>query len=274
MMHMTDDIPMMKGKAFYHVSWYSCMPEFEPVLLRLRSGGMPEDGQTRKLINFSSGKWVYRCQSDGYDFAYKTQEGKSFWRYLIRPSLPLRETCNYRILRKLNIPVPQVLAVGDTRCCFVLKESFLITEFLDDTKDGRVFMPGGMFREGAEELCRSFCEGHLQLLARLHDAGYFHKAFHPRNLLFRNGNNSNPELFWIDVARLRKAVNIRRAVIVDLHTFFRDMLLPYSEVLRLIQFYLDAVGIKHFDSAGEIMEELIHFKRRAFSGKSYLVFRD
>ena len=80
--------------------------------------------------------------------------------------------------------------------------------------------------------------------------------------------------FWIDVARLRQAGDIRRAVIVDLHTFFRDMLLPYSEVQRLVQFYLDAVGTLHFESTDEVMNELVNFKRRASSKKVYKISCD
>ena len=268
------DLPRMKGEAVYHASWYSCTPDFEPVLLRLRSGEIPEDGKARALINYSSGKWVYRCRTDGYDFAYKTQEGKKFWRYLVRPSLPLREFRHYLTLQELDIPVPQVLAVGDTRSCFVLKESFLITAFLDDTRDGRIFMPGGALREGAEELRRKFCEGHLKLLAKFHDAKYFHKAFHPRNLLFRGGEDSPLELFWIDVARMRKAGDLRRAVIVDLHTFFRDMRLPRAEVEYLVRFYLESVGSPCFSSAEEIMDELVNFKRSFLTRKVYQIFGD
>lgn len=273
-MAILQDIPQFIGKAVYNKSWYLCKPNFEAILQKLRSGSIPEDDKQKKLINYSSGKWVYHCQVDGYNFAYKTQEGKTFWRYLFHPSLPRREFNNYQILQELKIPVPQVLAVGDTRNCFVMSESFLITEYLEDTQDGRVFMPGGKLRDGNKELCKNFCEGHIKHLATLHDAGYFHKAFHPRNLLFRTIDNNKMEFFWIDVARLRKAKDIKRSIIVDLHTFFRDMQLPFEEVKRLVGIYLVAVKVPVFQSVDEITYELVNFKRRAFSKRVYKICCD
>jgi hypothetical protein len=77
-MEMSQDIPQFIGKAVYNKSWYLCKPDFESILQKLRSGGIPEDGEQKKLINYSSGKGVYHCQVDGCNFAYKTQKGKTF----------------------------------------------------------------------------------------------------------------------------------------------------------------------------------------------------
>lgn len=265
--------PDCESRKRFFCSWHASVAGFEDVLARLRSGVVPED-DTHRLINVSSGKYVYRCQDGGYDFAYKSQDGKAFWRYLFRASLPLRECRNYLILKKLNIPVPQVLATGDTRTCFILRESFLITSFLDGTADGRIFMPRGKFREGYDALRHAYCEKNLILMARLHDAGYFHKASHPRNFLFRGDTPENMEIFWIDVARLRKAKNLRRAIVVDLHTFFRDMKLQQQEVMELLELYVNTAQNHVFSSADGIMKELINFKRRAFSRHKYKLFAD
>lgn len=251
-------------------SWRTAAPGFEDALERLRSAPVRSDADHR-LINSNNAKCVWRCRDGAFDFASKTQDGKTPWRYLFRHSLPVRECLHYRILAELDIPVPEILAVGDTRRCFILKESFLATRYLDNTCDGRVFMPGGDRRTGHDALRAAFCEGHLRYLARLHDAGYFHKAFHPRNLLFREtGDETAPQLFWIDVARLRKSADARRTVIVDLHTFFRDMLLPEAEVKRLIGIYIAARRTPCAD-AEQIFSGLVTFKRRAFSKKTYRI---
>lgn len=265
-------LPDFRQAVRFRKSWASFVPGFESVLKKLRSREVPPEDERHHLINVSSGKYVYHCQVDGWDFAYKSQQGKTFWRYIFRPSLPLRECYHYVILHKLNIPVPRVLAVGDTRRNFVLKESFIITEFLNNTHDGRIFMPGGKFNTGYEALRRAFCEKNLELLAQLHNGGYFHKASHPRNFLFRGDLPENMEIFWIDVARMRKIRNPRRTVIVDLHTFFRDMRLSKEEVLELTEFYLSRLEKKLFDSADELLQELIHFKRRCFSKCKYKLF--
>lgn len=262
-----------KRKKRYISSWAAAVPAFLPFLETLRSKASIED-ENHVLINVSSGKYVYHCQDGGFDYAYKTQQGKTFWRYMLRASLPLRECYHYEVLESLDIPVPQVLAVGDTRRFFVLKESFLITSFLADTHDGRIFMEGGKFRSGYEAIRSVYCRKNLVFMAKLHDAGYFHKAAHPRNFLFRGETPEALEVFWIDVARMRKAKDIRKAVIMDLHTFFRDMRLPRQEVLDLIGFYLETVKCKQFQSADEVLELLVNFKRRAFSKRKYKLFAE
>lgn len=262
----------LKPAARKRSSWQCQMPGFENVLQKLRSfKELPED-ETHHLINVSSGKYVYRCQDGKWDFAYKTIQGKTFWRYLFRPSLPLREALHYNVLYDLEIPAPQLLALGDTRRNFILSESFIITAFLDGTCDGRIFMPGGKFRTGFEALRKAYCIENLKLLARLHNAGYFHKASHPRNFLFRGDSPENLEVFWIDVARMRRMTRDRRSVIVDLHTFFRDMQLPRQEVEELINIYLPELEKPLFADSDELLNELIHFKRRCFSKRRYKLF--
>lgn len=270
---MDQNIPDFKSKKRYFRSWSASIPSFAETLARLRKGALKE-GEECFQIYESAGKYVFRGKMGGSDFAYKTQQGKAFWRYMFRYSLPLRECFHYAVLRDLKIPVPRVLAVGDTRKCFILKESFLVTEFLDRTEDGRVFMPEGKFRTGHGELRHAFAEKHLRELAKLHDGGYFHKAFHPRNLLFRGDSPETMEIFWIDVARLRKMRNAKRCVVMDLHTFLRDMLLPEKELDELLQVYLSAVKKKHFASQEELKDLLVHFKRRAFSRKKYRLFEE
>ncbi len=259
-----------KRKRFIR-SWNASLPAFSSVLAFLRSGKMKED-ENHVLINYSNGKYVYHGKDAGFEYAYKTQNGKTFWRYIFQHSLPLRECYHYEILERLGIPVPQVLAVGDTRKFFVLKESFLITSFLKDTFDGRIFMEGGKYRNGHENLCFAYCRKNLLYLAKLHDAGFFHKAAHPRNFLFREtGKEGEVEVFWIDVARLRKSYCRKRAVVMDLHTFFRDMLLPEENVLQLLKIYMEKVEKKVFPSEKELFEALLHFKRRPFSKKKYQI---
>ena len=258
----------------YFGSWRSSVPEFAAALDRLRDGEMKEDS-THQLINVSSGKYVWRCQDGGFDFAYKTQQGKTPWRYLFRPSLPVRECRHYLMLAELGIPVAQVLAVGETRSCCLLRESFLVTSFLEGTKDGRCFMPGGEFRDGHDDLCRQFCREHLRFLAVLHEHQWFHKAFHPRNLLFRQTGEGRLECFWIDVARLRPVTprQMARAVLVDLHTFFRDMQLRRPQVEELLQYYVSCRKSPCADAA-TLLAEMLGFKRRLFSSKKYTLFAE
>ena len=264
-------IPDISKEKFCR-SWSSAVPGFEKILSRIREAGF-EDSPECARINYNSGKTVWRCQTGGFDFAYKIQEGKKPWRYFFRSSLPVRECKNYRILAQLDIKVPDVLAVGDVRKFFKLKESFLVTSFLQETRDGNIFRPGREFYRGAEELKRAFCEEAMRTIAAFHSKGYYHKAFHARNLLFRGENAAELELFWIDVARPRKNSLFfrKRHEINDLHVFFRDMVLPRSEVLDLLKIYAAGRQDKKL-SAEKLFNDIVKFRRRLIVNSRFMVF--
>ena len=260
-------------KFSYCNSWSYCVDAFKDVLKKLRTADFKED-ENHQLINVSSGKYVYHCKDGSFDYAYKTQQGKTFWRYIISPSLPLREFTHYQQLAAINLPIPEVLAVGDTRKFFVLKESFIITSYIENTFDGRTFMPGGKFCTGFEDLRKAFSAILMKQLAHLHNNGYFHKAAHPRNFLFRGDNPSNIEVFWIDVARMRKATNLRFATTYDLKSFFHDMKLPKNEVLELLDIYLSNLNYNLFSNKEDLLNQLCNFKRRRFSKRKYTIYLD
>ena len=260
------------SKEKFHCSWSSSIPGFEKVLEVIRQGDLADTPECSK-INYNSGKTVWHCRIGGFDFAYKTQEGKKPWRYLFRSSLPVRECKNYRIVSESGIKTPDVLAVGDERKFFLLKESFLVTTFIEGTSDGTVFRLGNKFYRGAEELKRAFCEEAMRTLGRFHKRGYYHKAFHPRNLLFRGTSAADFELFWIDVARPRKNGLFfrKRHEINDLHVFFRDMILTRSEVLDLLKIYVSSRSDKKLD-AEKVFNDLVNFRRRLIFNSRFMFF--
>lgn len=259
-------------------SWCICEKEFVSELKKLRCTPpdlSPESG----LIYESSGKYVWKktyINASGEQVvAYKTNPGKTPWRYIFKSSLPIREMRNYLLFEELGLPVAQVIAAGDVRKNFILKETFIVTGFLENSRDGRVFMPGGQYQN--DDIRRDhFCRINLALLAKLHHADIFHKAFHPRNLLWRD-SDTGMEVFWIDVARCRKVPSRKmpRAVIVDLHTFFRDMRLTKDETMALLEYYYTLAPAQYLPaSAAAIMDGLIHFKRHTFGKKQYKLFRE
>ena len=221
---------VLSEKQQFRKSWSTAIPEFENVLTKIRNGKLRD---ALELRNVSSGKYVYCGKAEGFEFAYKTQQGKKFLRYIFRPSLPYREA-----------------------------------------KNGRVFVPNGKFRYQHNEIRRVFCEKNIDLLVKLHDAGYFHKAFHARNLLFRGDTPENVEVFWIDVARMRKAKAMAFARMLDLHTFFRDMQLPQDELLALLARYIEKSKWQLYPDAEALLNALLTLKRRAFSRKKCGLYTD
>lgn len=256
-------------------SWAICEKEFAPILEKLRRDPLSPDAENG-LIYSSSGKYVWKIlhrDNDGERFvAYKTNPGKTPWRYIFKSSLTTREMRNYLRFEALGIPIAKVTAAGDLRKGVILQESFIVTEFLENSRDGRMFMPGGELREDRKKRFL-FSRLNLELLAKLHHARIFHKAFHPRNLLWRE-NGKDMEVFWIDVARCREVSPgaMPKAIIVDLHTFFRDMRLSYEETVELLSIYIAAAPDRYLPSDAQgIMEKLLHFRRRRFSKKRYKI---
>ena len=202
-------------------SWFLAEKEVAPLLEQLRKNPLPRTAEAG-LIYSSSGKFVwhlsYMTPQTPAGIAYKTNPGKTPHRYIFKSSLPVREVRNYWLFEKAGIPTAPLLAVGDKRENFILKETFIITAFIEGSSDGRTFMPGGSFYSDLERK-EIFCQKNLELLARAHRNNIFHKAFHPRNLLWRDGEKQM-EIFWIDVARCRKVSRFKMpsAIIYDLHT--------------------------------------------------------
>ena len=133
------------------LSWSWAEEGFEEILTSIRSS-RPEMSEAAGLINESAGKMVWRLKrrnSDGkeYDFAYKINPGKTPWRYIFKPSLAMREALNYRMFENMGIPVAHLLAVGDLRRIFLLKENYIATTFVGESLDGRCFMPGGSMQD-------------------------------------------------------------------------------------------------------------------------------
>lgn len=254
-------------------SWSWAKPEFAPILAELRQNP-PAPSPEAGLINESLGKLVWHLRRGGYDFAYKVQPAKSPLRYLLKPSLPMREARNYMRIKAVGIPCPEVLAVGDVRRNFRLQETFIATEFIADSLDGRVFMEGGKLYDDMEKKLE-YCRRHFALLAQLHDALILHKAFHPRNLLFRCNSAGEMDIFWIDVARCRRILPcyLNRAATVDLHTFFRDMHFEPETVRELVGFYLSRRKRGTYPGgANALFDSLVNFRRRAFSKREYQIF--
>ena len=248
----------------YHRNWIA--PGFEKAMAYIEQH--PELRNEDALLSRTGGKEVWKMplppEAGGVTAVYKICHGKKPWRYWFGLSLPAREFRNYQVLYQLGVPAAKVLAIGEKRIFCHLLESFIITEFLPDTQDGRAFMPGGAFRED-RKLRETFWRINLPILAKLHKINFFHKAIHPRNILWRLRDDSSMEVFWIDVARCRIVFPFRmkRAIAFDLYTILSDMRVPAEEGQRMLAWYLE-----HNPTCGYTLESLCaamrNFHRHCF----------
>ena len=175
---------------------------------------------------------------------YKTYERMRSLRYMLFHTSPLvNEALNYRLIGDLGMPLPKLLAVGERRRFFWLESGYLVTEFADGFRNGMDFMPRGVL--GGERLLRlEFCRRNLRRLARIHDAGIFHRGFNPGNLLWRrlpeqDADGNHLELLWIDLANCRRRPRflLRHGVIHDLVMFFRYFDFTAAERRELMREY-------------------------------------
>jgi tRNA A-37 threonylcarbamoyl transferase component Bud32 len=254
----------------YFSSWDYCEKDFESALQQLKAERSALCRQDR-ILSDNNAKYVWRIPLTGdngqeFDTGYKICSAETPWRYMFRYSLPTREAENYRLFASIGMPMPRLLAHGDTRKCFILKESYIVVEFIPGTKDGTVFMPDRKMRDDTAA-ADEFTKKNFELLAKLHQNRIFHKAFHVRNSLFRYDENGNMEIFWIDVARCRRYPwkNMKWPILFDLQTWLQDLRIDEVTGRRYIEYYCSAWQNDCPRTSEALMDQLRHFKRRASS---------
>ena len=223
-------------RYLYPANW--CTDGFEEDLAWIQAH--PEARNEGNLLTDSSGKQVWRIElPDGRgSVAYKLCGEKSFNRYILHLSHPGREWRNYQAIRRMGIPAGEALAFGETRKLWRLTSSFIITRFIENTRNGCDFMPGGALRDNSA-MRRQFCELIAPQIATMHKHGFFHKALHPRNILYCGDTPETMEIFFIDVARCKMRFSWRmpRVILFDLYTPLNDLKLPADESRAFLDAY-------------------------------------
>lgn len=256
-------------------SWSWVRSDFADAFARLSdAGAFRPDGPSRMIWN-TRNKFVLRATvSPGFDVIYK-----SFYRirehqqYYLRPSPSAQEALNYLQLTGLGIPLPDVLAVGETRGkadwyviigrFLRLTNSFLIVRYVDGFRDGSDFGIGGPF-EKDEALMMEFCRGHLALLAKLHDAGILHRGFTPSNLMYRQ-DPDGMKFCWIDVASCCRTSITTKKIADDIINLFRFLEIPGSTRRELEAWYLKSLANPRTDLetlSGVLEKRLIEVLKR------------
>lgn len=227
----------------------------------IRSGANREDSGNEFLWN-TKHKFVLKIRtSAGREIAIKQYRKLRMFPYLFHATPPAQEALNYQRFELLGLPMAQLLGVGDRRSCFRPQSSFLITEFAENCRDGRPFYPDGEL--AGETLWRDeFCRRNFQLLAKLHDANYYHRGFTPANELWRKRPEPDSEgnlldIIWIDVASCRKLSNagMKRMIPDDFVNFLRFFHFTAEQRRTFLEAYCAAVRIRRFRPE-ELFEEV------------------
>ena len=236
-----------------------------------QSGNLRMDGAFPVIWKTNQKFVIKGTAPSGKIFAYKSyRKIKGVAKYFFRLSPCGMEAMNFQRITQCNIPLPKLLAVGDTRKNAVLKTAYLITEFAEGYSDGRDFTYLTEFAVKDKNLLNEFILRNMELLARLHDNNILHRGFTPANLLYQvrttpNEQGSQLNLMWIDVASCRKLPRwgLKKSMGIDFEQLFRFFEFSDEELLKYLQHYCQSTA-KPLQSPEQLLKELkIRLKKRA-----------
>ena len=243
----------MNGKIFdlsivrYSSSWEYFNKKYVPMLEKLRreQGEFNCDANYPVLWSTRSKYVLLLTLDDGTQLVYKApKKMRSPIRYMFRTGPWGSEAVNFQRLSSIGLPLVNLAAAGETRCCFMLKHGFLMTEYASGFSDGRAFAYEGDLKDETA-LRDEFIHRNFEYLAKMHRAGFIHNGFTPFNLLFKirntpDQNGNMLDLKWIDVASCRKPLfkfNFKKQAAKDLSLFFHYFCFQEIEKLQYLETY-------------------------------------
>lgn len=238
----------------------SFLKEFETLSKR---GEFSESGSGENIWDTGK-KFVLKISLDGGGaVVYKSFRSVAKpAKFILRPSPCGFEAHNYSLIGALGIPLPELLAAGDTRKNFILENAFLITRFAEGFYNGRQLLKGELFEERSD-LMEELLRRNMPLLARCHDAGIIHRGFTLANLMWRelpepDSEGNKLELLWIDLGscRRRPVFLINFLCHLDLELLFKHPDLSNGQKSELIELYC-ASRKKCPPKAGPIKRKLL-----------------
>ena len=196
-------------------------------------------------------KYVLRVKtSSGLDLACKWYVKVRQMPYSFSWTLAEKEAYNFKRLSHVDLPLVKMVAAGEDRGFLNIRNCFLVTEFADGFLDGRYFFESLSHETAMRE---EFTRKNFILIARLHDAGFYHFGFSPMNELWRklpepDANGDQLEIRWIDIATCRRAWGwfLKRRIVNDLGNFLRFYSFTPEERSEFLRIYLDATKVKRF----------------------------
>jgi tRNA A-37 threonylcarbamoyl transferase component Bud32 len=225
-------------------SWNWVRSDFAEEFRRLSDAGAFRPDGTSETIWHTRTKFVLRAKTSlGFDVAYKSFfQIKSPFRYLLRRSPCASEAANYARLTEFGLPLPDLLAAGEIRRGFLLKNAFMVSRFVEGFRNGLDFFQEGIYA-GNEPMLKQFCRGHLVQLAKLHDRGYVHGGFTPANLLYRRNPDGGMEFRWVDVAECAPSPLTAQIIADDIIRLFRYLKISAKVRRELEAAYLEAAKV-------------------------------
>ena len=236
-------------------SWQWLRTDFADEFHQLTAEGADREDSGHEIIWNTRHKYTLKIRTAaGRVVAFKRYRQLRLFPYLYHPTPTAREAVNYQKLQLLGLPMARLLAVGDERDCFRPRSSFIVTEFAENCQDGRAFYPGGEL-EHETGWRDEFCRRNFELIAKLHDAGIYHRGFTPANELWRkrpapDENGNLLDIVWIDVASCRRLPTavLKKKIPDDFVNFLRFFQFREKEYRSFLDAYCKAVTVKRFEA--------------------------
>ena len=215
-------------------------------------------------------KTVLRLKTaSGLDLACKWGVDVRWLPYGFSWTQAMKEAYNFKRLAHVELPLVKLVAVGEERGFFSIRNYFLVTEYADGFQDGRYFFESFSYEPWMRD---EFTRRNFALIARLHDAGFCHGGFTPMNELWRklpepDAEGNRLDIRWIDIATCSRAwgQNLKRLIAEDLVNFLRFYSFTEAERREHLRGYLEATKSKRFDLetlCRAVEEELVDRVRR------------
>ena len=214
--------------------------------------GPPGADSGQELLWRTKNKYVLRVKTaSGLDLACKWYVRVRQAPYSFSWTLAAKEAYNFKRLSRIGLPLVKLVAAGEDRGFLYIRNCFLITEFAEGFSDGRCFCFPNSYDIA---LCDEFTRRNLILVARMHDAGFWHGGFSPMNALMRklpkpDAEGNQLEIRWIDVATCHRSQGwfLKRRIVNDLCNYLRFCSFTQEERRGFLRVYLDATTVKRFD---------------------------
>lgn len=225
-------------------TWHWARPDFQESLDWIMEH--PRNLRKGEYLSDTPGKEVWRYTMPkglgGITIIYKFYDCSRYsLSRRLGQSLAVREAANFAALHEIGVPVSDVLACGENRHVGLLRGAFIISKCIPDAYDGSILMPRGSLREQTR-LRMGFCRKSMEHIARAHQCGCYHSAFHAHKILFPKAyDQDEPSLTWIDVTNCQfyPFISMRQAIPRDLVCLFVDMRLSADEIKELCRHYLN-----------------------------------
>jgi tRNA A-37 threonylcarbamoyl transferase component Bud32 len=203
--------------------WWWIRREWTGAILGEAGPKLDEWRREGRLTTVKSGlfRMVYRADLDEgsiYIKHYLVPGPRAKLRQWVRRGKGRNESKRARALARVGVPTFEPIALGEQRRKGVLFENYLITRAIENSIPLDRFVETEVAHAPPAEATRvrrALARALGRMTAKLHDAGFLHRDFHPGNVLVQTGADGEPVLSLVDLDALRLRKKLTRSDVIE-----------------------------------------------------------